>query len=307
MAITSKQRRVFEYLAQNNLKEAKKSALHAIEEDTTKKNEVWRNWMKKEFYGSPDVLELPYRVKELLYVEYPAADFQENRYYLTEREGELVDYITRMNEVSQQLSELHISFQNSILLEGQSGSGKTTFARYLAYKLEKPLVYVDLSKIINSHLGRTQKNLGEIFSSLKELDCIFFLDEVDAIASKRSAGQSGADKEISRATVVLMSEIDKLKSDCVLLAATNIPEDLDPALLRRFSRIHKVEYLSQEEAEMLTLMILEDIGIDFDCNQINGFVRGFTKTSDITREITSAIALSLYENKTVELPQSIIK
>lgn len=303
MAISANQRRVIEYLAKNNLGEAKRWAMNAINEDTTKKNEQWCDWMREELNGSPDLLELPFKVKELLYVEYPAADFQEQRYYLTKREGELLEYVTRMDVVAQQLSELRIGFQNSVLLEGASGTGKTTFARYMAYKLGKPLVYVNLSKILDSYLGGTQKNIGEIFSALEGLDCIFFLDEIDAIASRRGTGQSGADKEISRVTVVLMTEMDKLRNGCILLAATNTPESLDSALLRRFNRIHEVKPLDQSEGEALALMFLDDIGLEFDCEQIPAFVRTCEKASDITSGITSAIAEALYNDSQVVLPK----
>lgn len=123
----------------------------------------------------------------------------------------------------------------SVLFTGAPGVGKTLAARWLARELGRPLLVLDLAAVISSYLGRTGGNLRNVLDYAKDIECVLLLDELDAIAKRRDdAGELG---ELKRLVTVLIQEIDDWPSSGLLVAATNHPELLDPAIWRRFEMV----------------------------------------------------------------------
>ncbi|MEQ1756026.1 MAG: ATP-binding protein [Micropepsaceae bacterium] len=120
----------------------------------------------------------------------------------------------------------------SALFVGLPGVGKTMAARWLARQLKRPLLILDLAAVMSSLLGRTGSNLRHVLEYAKTIECVLLLDELDAIAKRRDdRGEIG---ELKRLVTVLIQQIDDWPSSGVLLAATNHPDLLDPAIWRRF-------------------------------------------------------------------------
>lgn len=139
---------------------------------------------------------------------------------------------------------------NSILLHGNPGVGKTYIAKWISYKLNMPMVTLDLANSISSYLGRSGQNIKNIFQYTKEQNVILFLDEMDAIAKRRDdASDLG---ELKRLVNVLLKELEECPVNCVIVGATNHPELLDKAIWRRFDR--SVEIKVPDNAERRKLL-----------------------------------------------------
>ena len=121
-----------------------------------------------------------------------------------------------------------------ILLVGPSGTGKTAMARALSGEKQVPLIAIDGPQLYSKWLGESERALREVFKKARRAaPCILFFDTIDAIAPKFSAEQFGTDVH-QRIISQLLREIDNLRDvkGVILLAATNRPERVDPALLR---------------------------------------------------------------------------
>lgn len=150
----------------------------------------------------------------------------------------------------EELLEAGLLPTKSILLSGPPGVGKTLAAQWLASSLSLPLLTLDLSAVMSSFLGRTGNNLRAVLDYARGVDCVLLLDEFDAIAKRRDdATEIG---ELKRLVTVLLQEIDSWPSTGLLVAATNHPELLDPAVWRRFDAV--IEFPLPESSEIKTLI-----------------------------------------------------
>ncbi|MGA7378902.1 MAG: AAA family ATPase, partial [Candidatus Sulfotelmatobacter sp.] len=121
-----------------------------------------------------------------------------------------------------------------ILLAGPSGTGKTALARALSGEKQIPLIAIDGPQLYSKWLGESERALREVFKKARRAaPCILFFDTIDAVAPKFGADQFGSDI-YQRILSQLLREIDNLRDvkGVILLAASNRPERIDPALLR---------------------------------------------------------------------------
>ncbi len=131
-----------------------------------------------------------------------------------------------------QLAAANIPRRTSLLLSGPPGCGKTLTARSLGFELRLPVYTARLSAIVGSYLGQTGANLRDLFSFAQRTRCVLLLDELDALG--RTRGRSQDVGEIDRVIVSLLQELDHSAPAGIIVGATNLPQDLDPALWRRF-------------------------------------------------------------------------
>ena len=193
MGLTDNQKRMIQAVSQNDIMAAKKCAIACLAEDTTSKNHSFCNKYKTvlESTGS-NLIELPHDLKSILYVEDVSNSFREGRYYLSDREREVYENVIRMKKVNERLMEMGIPYINSTLLFGESGTGKTTFGRYVAYKTGLPFCYLNFSNLVDSYMGSTSKNISKVFSYAISNPCVFMLDEIDCISIRRSNTSSSS-------------------------------------------------------------------------------------------------------------------
>ena len=145
-----------------------------------------------------------------------------------------------------QYSEIGANMPKGILLVGPPGTGKTMLAKAVAGESNVPFFSMSGSEFVEMFVGMGASKVRDLFRQAKEkAPCIVFIDEIDAIGGKRNAGNFGGNDEREQTLNQLLTEMDGFESNngVVILAATNRPENLDPALLRpgRFDRRVPVE------------------------------------------------------------------
>ena len=143
--------------------------------------------------------------------------------------------------------EIGASMPKGILLVGPPGTGKTMLAKAVAGESHVPFFSISGSEFVEMFVGMGASKVRELFSQAKEkAPCIIFIDEIDAIGQKRSSGSAyGGNDEREQTLNQLLTEMDGFEGNngVIILAATNRPESLDPALTRpgRFDRRIPVE------------------------------------------------------------------
>lgn len=136
---------------------------------------------------------------------------------------------------AKRLATMGLSPTRSAIFVGPPGVGKTLTARWLASQLGMPLYVLDLTAVMSSLLGRSGSNLRAALDFAKRSPCVLLLDEIDAIAKRRSDDTDIG--ELKRLVTVILQEVDEWPATGLLLAATNYAELIDPALWRRFDLV----------------------------------------------------------------------
>lgn len=238
-------------IAENRIQDAKQYAICCCTEDNTKKNEGKVQYYRKLLEnGSDNVMEVPMNIKGLVKM-IDVSNFNENRYYLGKQQADAFTRIIKAANTTTKLLEYGIPYTNSTLLSGIPGTGKTEFAKYTAYKLGLPYVYLNFSYLIDSYMGKTSQNIQRVFDFCKGMKCVLMLDEIDCIGLARKGG-GGPDGEIARITISLMQALDDLVDGQIVIAATNREDLLDKALLRRFQNV--TEFVPYEADERLMMI-----------------------------------------------------
>ncbi|MGH0003796.1 AAA family ATPase [Pseudovibrio ascidiaceicola] len=132
----------------------------------------------------------------------------------------------------EQYAKAGIAPKRTMLLCGPPGNGKTEVAKAIATVRQLPMYIANYPDIKTGSAGATGKIVEGIFNYAATHECILFLDEIDAGAKKR--GSTASDEADSLVSAMLV-QLDKLPKNVICLAATNLPDDLDPAIWRRFS------------------------------------------------------------------------
>ena len=189
---------------------------------------------------------------------------------------EIVDYLNDPNKYK----EIGASMPKGILLVGPPGTGKTMLAKAVAGEANVPFFSMSGSEFVEMFVGMGASKVRDLFKQAKEkAPCIVFIDEIDAIGKKRD-GQLGGNDEREQTLNQLLTEMDGFEGNTgvIILAATNRPESLDPALLRpgRFDRRVPVELPDLKGRESILRVHAKKIKIaeDVDFNKVARMASG---------------------------------
>ena len=200
---------------------------------------------------------------------------------LDEEKGELVEIVDFLKK-PEEYQKMGAKIPRGILLYGKPGTGKTLIAKAIAGEAGVPFISMSGSEFIEMFAGLGASRVRKLFDRAKKLaPCIIFIDEIDAIGSRRSSN-SGAETENNQTLNQLLVEMDGFETNetIIVLAATNRPEMLDKALLRpgRFDRQITVPApdLVGREAILKLHSKNKKIADDVDFKEIAGDTSGFT-------------------------------
>ena len=182
---------------------------------------------------------------------------------------EIVNYL----HDSKQYEEIGASMPKGILLVGPPGTGKTMLAKAVAGESNVPFFSISGSEFVEMFVGMGASKVRDLFKQAKEkAPCIVFIDEIDAIGQKRNSGQFGGNDEREQTLNQLLTEMDGFEGNTgvIILAATNRPDSLDPALTRpgRFDRRVPVELPDLKGREEILKVHAKKVkiapGVDFN-------------------------------------------
>ncbi|MDI3502270.1 MAG: transitional endoplasmic reticulum ATPase [Archaeoglobi archaeon] len=204
----------------------------------------------------------------------------------------------------EKFEKMGIKPPKGVLLYGPPGTGKTLLAKAVANESNANFIYVKGPEILSKWVGESEKAIREIFRRARQVSpCIIFFDEIDAIAPFRGFGDSSGVSE--RITDQLLTEMDGLEEgkQIIVLAATNRPDILDPALLRpgRFDRLVLLRAPNREERKKIfeihtrKMPLAEDVSLEELAEITEGYVG-----SDIEAVCKEAGMLALREDFNAE-------
>ena len=190
-----------------------------------------------------------------------------------------------------------------ILLYGAPGTGKTLLARAVAHETKSTFIRVVGSELVQKYIGEGARMVREMFELAREkAPSIVFIDELDAIAARRLDTSTSGDREVHRTLMQLLAEIDGFepRGDVKILAATNRPDILDPALLRpgRFDRL--IHFPLPDEEARVTIFKIHTKGMNVSENvDLKELARGTERATgaDIEAICTEAGMFAIREGR----------
>ncbi|KAK3344059.1 P-loop containing nucleoside triphosphate hydrolase protein [Lasiosphaeria hispida] len=192
-------------------------------------------------------------------------------------------------------------YDNGVLLHGPSGCGKTTLAHAVAGSIGAAFIPVSAPSVVGGTSGESEKNIRDVFDeAIRLAPCLVFIDEIDAIASKRDNANKGME---GRIVAEIMNGMDRIKrttplgKNVVVLAATNRPEFLDPAIRRRFSSEIDMSMPNEVAREHILRSLSRDLNIasDVDFKELAKLTPGYVG-SDLQYVVKAAVSESFRGN-----------
>jgi SpoVK/Ycf46/Vps4 family AAA+-type ATPase len=171
-----------------------------------------------------DIHDLVIRDKEVVYLD---------DVFLNKENQKNIQQLIKEYKYVDELTKYNLPVNNKVLLQGNSGCGKTTTAKAIANALGKPILILNLSNIVCSKIGETSQNIKLVFDKAGRDKSVLFLDEFDQIGKARENSDKDVG-EMRRLVNTIIQLIDYYPKDALLICATNHPEIIDTALLRRF-------------------------------------------------------------------------
>ncbi len=193
-----------------------------------------------------------------------------------QRIREMIELPLRFPEVFERLG---VNAPRGVLLYGPPGCGKTLIARAIAHETDAKFFVISGPEIIHKHYGESEAHLRKIFQEAsKQAPSIIFLDEIDSIAPKRENAAGDVERRVVAQLLTLMDGL-KQRDNVIVIAATNLPNSIDPALRRpgRFDR--EIEITIPDRAERLHILEIHSRGMpladDVDLSHLANITHGY--------------------------------
>ncbi len=167
--------------------------------------------------------------------------------------------------------EVGVEPPKGVLLHGPPGTGKTLLARAVARETDSTFIKLVGSELVQKYIGEGSRMVREMFEHAKEKSpSIVFIDEIDAIASKRQRTSTSGDREVQRTMMQFLGKLDGFepRGDVRIVGATNRPDMLDEAILRpgRFDRLIEFPIPGKEERKAIFKIHTRDMTVDEEIN-----------------------------------------
>lgn len=153
--------------------------------------------------------------------------------FLSEENRSQLQQLIKEQLFVKDLQAFGLPVNNKVLLYGSSGCGKTTTAKAIAHAIQRPLIVLNLSNIINARIGETSQNIKQVFDRAIRDKAVLFLDEFDQIGKARGEDENDVG-EMRRLVNTMIQLIDYLPEEVMLICASNHLDIIDFALIRRF-------------------------------------------------------------------------
>jgi hypothetical protein len=188
----------------------------------------------------------------------PATTFAE---LMLDRELQfLLDEFVIELEYRDALAERNLTPRSRVLFHGPPGNGKSSAAAAIAHQLNLPAYGINFGELVSRYVGATSENLTKLFGSLRT-DTVVVFDEIDAIGSYRGSAEQAAGKEMNSIVNTLLTLLDRNKRG-IIIATTNRPDILDPALLRRFDEQVLFPEPNDDQKQGLSERLCAGYGVD---------------------------------------------
>lgn len=210
---------------------------------------------------------------------------------------ELVEAVVLPMTHADRFKALGIRPPKGVLLHGPPGTGKTLLARACAKSTNAVFLKLAGPSLVQMYIGDGAKMVRDAFELAKEKakdkgGAIIFIDEIDAIGTKRSEGEGGSDREVTRTMLELLNQLDGFTANekVKVIAATNRPDTLDPALLRSGRLDRKVELPLPDEKSRMRIMQIHSRKMNVDEGDVN-FEELARSTEDFNGAMLKAVCV----------------
>lgn len=217
-----------------------------------------------------------------LLAEVPAAALGDVK--LSAETRAVLSEVVREHRHRDRLRAYGIAPRNRLLFFGPPGCGKTITARAVAGELGLPVFVVRFDALLGAYLGQTSARVHEIFRFASAHECVVLIDEIDAVGRRR--GHASDVAELDRVVISLMQQLDLMRPAGLIIAATNVPADLDAALARRFDLALEFAAPGRRELSEFARRIGRVRGVAV-ANGVKHAVAGATTFADVERIVVA--------------------
>lgn len=209
--------------------------------------------------------------------------------------GTQIERIIREQHHADRILDRGLTLRRKLLLVGPPGTGKTLTASIFAGELGLPLLTIRLEGLITKYMGEAAAKLRQVFESTNRTLGVYLFDEFDAIGLPRGMADEGG--EMRRALNSFLQLIEQDGSRSLVLAASNHPELLDPALFRRFDDILRYKLPDQTQIENMLRTGLAHTGTDeIDWTNLAALAEGLSH-ADVTRVVNDILKDALMDQR----------